>query len=157
MVPLTRYHIDTLVKCGRCCAPKSMPSSKKNAAVPAADAGQTGTPAASPLSGIGRQMVLLPAIWASHKVDWTKPSNQNMLMGAFGIVVLLGFALLQFTLLKINKAKDTRRLANPGEVVMLTKSEDGSVSIQEYDLAKVKELKMQFMMSVGLVAFLHAK
>ena len=134
-------------------------SDKKKAAVtPAAPAAAEAAPAPPGLAGMGRQLVMLPAMWASHKVDWTQPTTQTALLVAFGVVAFVGYMLLQYTIKQIYKVKDTGRVADPGEgAYMPTKAADGSVSVMEYDAAKVKELKTQFMMSVGIVTFLHIK
>jgi hypothetical protein len=107
---------------------------------------------------MGRQLAMLPALWASHKINWDEPTNQSILLGAFGVVVLMGFVALQLTLSRIAKARDSGRVETPGESpFMKEKAEDGTVSVSEYDMAKVKEFKMQFMMSCGIVTFLHIK
>jgi len=110
------------------------------------------------LGNLGRQLVLLPAMWASNKVDWTQPEKQGMLLGAFGLVVLTGYLLLQYTLRLIAQKNDQGRVSDPGDgPSMPAKAEDGTISVYEYDTAKLKELKMQFMMSVGITTFLHVK
>lgn len=119
---------------------------------------EAAAPSAPGLGSMGRQFVLLPALWASHKVNWEDPITQSYLLAAFGVVVLCGFLALQTTLSRIAKARDSSRVANPGEgPYMANKAEDGTVSAAEYDSAKVKEFKMQFMMSCGMVTFLHVK
>ena len=132
---------------------------KKGAVAPAAPAAAPAEAPAPPgLAGMGRQLVMLPAMWASHKVDWTQPTAQSALLAVFGVVVLVGFAMVQYTLKQIYKAKPTGRVEDPGEGAYFpTKAADGTISELEYDVAKVKELKTQFMMSVGMVTFLHIK
>mmetsp|Transcript_25821 Transcript_25821/g.63876 ORF Transcript_25821/g.63876 Transcript_25821/m.63876 type:complete len:175 (+) Transcript_25821:1-525(+) len=101
---------------------------------------------------------MLPALGGSHKIDWQEANAQSALLAVFCLVGMTGFLLLQYTIRKVNLAKDERRVANPGEgPYMPAKAADGTVSVQEYDVAKLKELKMQFMLSVGIVAFLHIK
>lgn len=108
-------------------------------------------------SALGRQFVILPAMYFSRKVNWEEPTAQNSLLMVFGAVVLIGLVMVQYTLSLITKAGDQGRMADPGDgATYTTKDEsDGTVAVQEYDSAKVKELKMQFMMSVGMVTFLH--
>jgi len=131
-------------------------STKKEEVAPAA-APEPEAPE-NPLAAAGgmKQLAMLPMLWMSGKVDWTKPENTQYLLIAFGVVVLLGLVVLQATLAKIAKTRDTGRVANPGEGPTMPKpDEDGSVSVMAYDAAKVKELKTQFMMSCGISTFLH--
>ena len=41
------------------------------------------------LGAVGRQLVLLPVLWTSNKVDWEVPSNVIMLRVAFGVVLVI--------------------------------------------------------------------
>ena len=41
------------------------------------------------LSAAGRQLVLLPVLWSSNRVDWEVPSNLLMLRIAFGVVLAI--------------------------------------------------------------------
>ena len=64
--------------------------------------------------------------------------------------------MLQLTLLKIGAAKDTARVAKPGDSQFFSnKAEDGSVSAEEYDTAKTKETRTQLLMGGGVCTFLH--
>lgn len=110
------------------------------------------------MGAMGKQLVMLPALWASQKVNFEDPANQSMLLAAFGTVVFLGFALLKLTLRKVARERDTTRVENPGDgAFMGEKAADGTVSVAQYDTAKLKEFQMQFMMSCGVVTFLHIK
>ena len=62
-------------------------SSAPTTAVEAADAPEE-NPMAQ-LSAAGRQLVLLPVLWSSNKVDWEVPSNLLMLRIAFGVVLAI--------------------------------------------------------------------
>ena len=62
-------------------------SSAPSTAVEAADAPEE-SPMAQ-LGAVGRQLVLLPVLWTSNKVDWEVPSNVIMLRVAFGVVLVI--------------------------------------------------------------------
>lgn len=102
------------------------------------------------LSAAGRQLVLLPVLWSSNKVDWEVPSNLLMLRIAFGVVLAIAVVLLQLALVKIAAAKDSTKVKNPGDSQHLVKAEDGSCTAMEYDTAKAKETRTQLLMG-GLI------
>ena len=134
------------------------PKTEKKAEAAVEPAAAPAPPTPPGLGNMGRQLVLMGAMWSSHKVDWTKPDTLTMLLTAFGAVVVTGILLLQYTIGRAYKAKDTSRVVDPGEgPYMPEKAEDGTVSAMDYEVGKLKELKMQFMMSVGIVTFLHIK
>ena len=62
-------------------------SSAPTTAVEAAEAPEE-SPMAQ-LGAVGRQLVLLPVLWTSNKVDWEVPSNVIMLRVAFGVVLVI--------------------------------------------------------------------
>merc|ERR1711908_194451 len=105
----------------------------------------------------GKQLVMFPALWASHRVDWTQPSAQMYLAIAFSVVACVGWLLLVRLVGTIARSPDTNeRVMEPGESANFpAKAEDGSISLKEYDLGKVKELKSQFLVSVGITTFLN--
>ena len=52
----------------------------------------TAAPEESPmaaLSAAGRQLVLLPVLWSSNKINWEEPSNVLYLRVAFGVVLVI--------------------------------------------------------------------
>lgn len=133
-------------------------AAQKEEVAPVADAAAPEAPQMPSLGALGKQFVMLPVLWASNKIDWTQPTAQSCLLCAFGVVVVGLLLLAQTTLKAISRAQDAGRVANPGDgPYMPEKAEDGTVSVQQYDTAKVKELKMQFMMSIGVVTFMHIK
>ena len=140
------------------------------------------------LGQLGRQLVMLPLLWGSNKINWEDPTNQLTLQVAFGVVLVVvrcralapvpchacrgvrarrlrppplarprqSAGVLQLTLLKIGAAKDTARVAKPGDSQFFSnKAEDGSVSAEEYDTAKAKETRTQLLMGGGVCTFLH--
>lgn len=109
------------------------------------------------LGQMGRQMVMLPALWMSNKIDFEDKSNVQILQATFFVVLLVAVGLLQLTLAKIEAAKDGARVQKPGDSQHFTKAEDGSVSVQEYDSAKAKETRSQLIMGGAIVTFLHFK
>ena len=107
---------------------------------------------------MGRQLVMLPVLWASNKIDWEEKDNILYLQIFFAAVLATGSLLLQFTLSKAEAVEDTgARVANPGTSQQFTKAEDGSVSVKEYDVAKLKETRGQFVMGGAICSFLHYK
>jgi len=130
-------------------------SSAPSTAVEAADAPEE-SPMAQ-LGAVGRQLVLLPVLWTSNKVDWEVPSNVIMLRVAFGVVLVIAASLLQFCLLKIAAAKDDTKVKNPGDSQYLVKAEDGSCTAMEYDLAKAKETRTQLLMGGCICVGVHYK
>jgi len=130
-------------------------SSAPTTAVEAAEAPEE-SPMAQ-LGAVGRQLVLLPVLWTSNKVDWEVPSNVIMLRVAFGVVLVIAACLLQFALLKIAAAKDHTKVKNPGDSQHLTKAEDGSCTAMEYDLAKAKETRTQLLMGGCICIGVHYK
>jgi len=130
-------------------------SSAPSTAVEAADAPEE-SPMAQ-LGAVGRQLVLLPVLWTSNKVDWEVPSNVIMLRVAFGVVLVIAASLLQFCLLKIAAAKDDTKVKNPGDSQYLVKAEDGSCTAMEYDLAKAKETRTQLLMGGCICIGVHYK
>merc|ERR1719498_993357 len=104
----------------------------------------------------GKQLVVLPVLWLSGKVDFTQEQNLLGLRIWFGSVILACVLLLQYTLTQVYAKKDMGRVEKPGESQFLTKkAEDGSVAVWEHDAAKVKEARMQLMMSAGIGSFLN--
>jgi len=130
-------------------------SSAPSNAVEAADAPEE-SPMAQ-LGAVGRQLVLLPVLWTSNKVDWEVPSNVIMLRVAFGVVLVIAASLLQFCLLKIAAAKDDTKVKNPGDSQYLVKAEDGSCTAMEYDLSKAKETRTQLLMGGCICVGVHYK
>ena len=67
---------------------------------------------------------------------------------------------MQYAILKARTRKDPTRVQNPGTSTHLTdamKAGDGSVSACDYDVAKLRESKLQFMMSAMVVGLIHWK
>ena len=93
-------------------------------------------------SQLGRQMLMLPLLWMSGKVEWTEP-RLHLLRTGFVSVMILGSLLVQWTMIIVARKKDTARLKEPGpgQYIDQAKAADGSVSIEEYDLAKLKEVR----------------
>ena len=107
---------------------------------------------------LGRQMLMLPLLWMSGKVEWTEPRLQLLRTG-FVSVMILGSLLVQWTMSIVARKKDTARLKEPGpgQYIDQAKAADGSVSIEEYDLAKLKEARTQLIMSAVLICGIHYK
>ena len=41
------------------------------------------------LGQLGRQLVMLPLLWGSNKINWEDPTNQLTLQVAFGVVLVV--------------------------------------------------------------------
>merc|ERR1719453_1587582 len=103
---------------------------------------------------------MLPVLWGSGKINFDDEDNKFYLLCTFGAVAALGYALIQLTVFKVKRLNDMGRVANPGNISFLSddmKAEDGSVSIRQYDTAKLQESKLQFVMTAGISTFMHLK
>jgi len=135
---------------------KASSSTAVDAAAAAPEAAEEMPDMSAQLGQMGRQFAMLPALWASNKIDMEDKSNIYYLQVTFFLVLALAVSVLQLTQGKIDAAKDAARVEKPGDSQHFTnKAEDGSVSVQEYDGAKVKETRTQLMMSGAIVGFLH--
>ena len=117
-------------------------------------------PAAPDMSQMIRQFAMLPVLWGSGKIDFENEQNKFYLLCTFGCVIALGYALIQFTVFKVRRLNDAGRVKKPGTCSFLSddmKAEDGSVSIRQYDHAKLQESKMQFVMTAAVSSFVHLK
>ena len=68
-------------------------------------------------------------------------------------MVALGYLMIQLAVFKVKRINDSGRVANPGTISTLKddmKAEDGSVSICQYDLAKLQESKFQYVMTAAI-------
>ena len=130
-------------------------AASSSTAVDAAAAAPEAPDMSAQFGQMGRQLVMLPALWLSHKIDFEDKTNIQLLQATFFVVLAFSVGALQLTLSKIETAKDTARVKKPSDSSHYTKAEDGSVSVQEYDTAKVKETRQQLMMSGAIVSFLH--
>ena len=111
-------------------------------------------------AGALRQLIMLPVIWGSGKLNLDNPQNLLILQTVFASVILTGFCLIQLAIYKAVRKSDGTRVKEPGTSNYITdadKAEDGSVSAKVYDVAKLKETKLQFMISAGIGAFVHMK
>ena len=107
-----------------------------------------------------RQFAMLPAMWLTGKIDFTKEQNKNNLLIVFGLVLFVGYSLIQFAVRKVRSVNDSARVKEPGTSMHIKdedKAQDGSVSVRQYDHAKLQESKMQFIMSAAISAFVHIK
>jgi len=105
-----------------------------------------------------RQFAMLPVLFLSSKIDFAKPDNLLLLQMCFGTVIIGGYALIQLALYRARKVNDQSRVADPGKMMHLRdedKAADGSVSAVCYDMAKLNESKMQWMMGAGMGTFVH--
>ena len=109
------------------------------------------------LGAVGRQLVLLPVLWSSNKINWEEPNNVLALRVAFGIVLVIAAGLLQVALFKIDSAKDNTVVKNPGDSQHLVKAEDGSCTAEAYDRAKAKETRQQLLMGGCICIGVHYK
>ena len=113
------------------------------AAPSAAVAAQNEEPAAPEMPQMNpqmmRQMMMLPMIWASGKVDWEDGSSLGILRGCFVVVLLLAIGITQVALSRVASKKDAGRVQKPGSSTMGfgEPAADGSVSVEAYDTAKV--------------------
>ena len=117
-------------------------------------------PAAPNMSQMVRQFAMLPVIWGSGKIDFENETNKFYLLCTFGCVIAIGYAMIQLTVFKVRRLNDTARVKNPGTSTYLgddQKAEDGSVSVRQYDHAKLQESKMQFVMTAAISSFVHLK
>lgn len=120
-------------------------------------------PEAPSLMGMLRQFIMLPVLWGSGKVDWEVAETKLALRSCAVLVAFIGFCLLQLALARAGSSKLEGRVAKPGSGQFMPKegdpemAADGSVSIQTYDTAKLKEARMQFGMSVIMILGLHFK
>ena len=111
-------------------------------------------------SGLGKQMVLVPAMWLSQKIDFTKEGNLQILFFVFSAVMIGGYLTVGLAQRRVLAKNDTARVAKPGMSMYLSADDmaaDGSVSVCAYDKAKLGELKMQFVFSVVIAGLVHLK
>ncbi len=105
-----------------------------------------------------RQFAMLPVLWLSSKIDFTDPQNVLLLQMVFGTVMLCGYALIQLALRRAAKLNDQSRVADPGRLTHLRddqKAADGSVSACAYDMAKLNESRMQYVMGAMVAVFIY--
>ena len=124
----------------------------------AAMAGGDAAPQPPQLSQMIRQFAMLPVLWGSGKVDWEQEDNKFYLRCTFGTMVALGYLMIQLAVFKVKRINDSGRVANPGTISTLKddmKAEDGSVSICQYDLAKLQESKFQYVMTAAISSLMH--
>mmetsp|Transcript_18585 Transcript_18585/g.31091 ORF Transcript_18585/g.31091 Transcript_18585/m.31091 type:complete len:228 (-) Transcript_18585:323-1006(-) len=113
-----------------------------------------------PMAALGqasRQLIMLPVLWASSKVDWTEPTADFALSTTAIVIFVICVMLIQATLRRIENKADPGRVRDPGDSQHYTKRADGTVSIAEYDSAKVKEARTQLLMSAAIGVFLYVK
>lgn len=133
------------------------------AAVRAASAtpGEPEAPQAPQLNAaVLRQLVMLPVLWASNKIDLDHPDNALVLQSVFVTIIALGYGLIQVAIFRARRTNDQSRVLTPGPSTYIhddDKAQDGSVSARVYDVAKLRESKLQFLMSAGMVVFLNLK
>jgi hypothetical protein len=110
------------------------------------------------ITGFVRQVAVLPAIWLSGKIDWDNAENKQYLVLTFGCVMSLLFALTMITSSRVRAKNDSARVKNPGQSQYLTEdmvASDGSVSVCQYDQAKLQEAKLTLLMSAAFSAFMN--
>lgn len=124
----------------------------------AADAEPSMSEAKSELGAAAKQLIILPVMWVSGKIDFTVPDNVQMLRIWFCVVCMIGYVALQLGIRRCKSKNDATRVPEPGESMYLAsedKAADGSVSARTYDNAKLQEAKMQFVMSAAISCFVH--
>jgi hypothetical protein len=105
-----------------------------------------------------RQLAMLPILWLAQKTDFTDPQNLLLLQMVFGTVMLGGYFLIQLAMRRAATLNDQTRVANPGKMINLAedkKAADGSCTACAYDVAKLKESQMQYVMGaiVAIVVY----
>jgi len=114
--------------------------------------------ATAELGAVAKQLVALPVIWISGKIDFTNPQNVQTLRIWFCFVMTCGYLALQLAIQRCKRKNEATRVATPGTSMYLKdedKAADGSVSARTYDNAKLQEAKMQFVMSAAISFFVH--
>eukprot|EP00325_Prymnesiales_sp_UTEX-LB-985_P030824 CAMPEP_0174728336 /NCGR_PEP_ID=MMETSP1094-20130205/51536_1 /TAXON_ID=156173 /ORGANISM="Chrysochromulina brevifilum, Strain UTEX LB 985" /LENGTH=201 /DNA_ID=CAMNT_0015930231 /DNA_START=7 /DNA_END=612 /DNA_ORIENTATION=+ len=121
---------------------------------------QAAEPAAPSMAPAMRQLVLLPVMWGSSKLNLDDPTNLLILQCVFGAVIGTAYLLLQFATFRAKRQNNITPVANPGTSQYLSdsdKAEDGSVTARAYDVAKLSESKLQLVMSAAITCFIHVK
>lgn len=122
-----------------------------------ADAADPVLPKPPSLMGFLRQVAVLPVIWWSGKVDWTVDENKRMLVLGFACVMAMLFGMIQLASSRVRSKNDTARVKEPGQSQYLTEdvlASDGSVSVCQYDMAKLSEARQVLIMSAGMTSFM---
>ena len=117
-------------------------------------------PEAPDYSKVLRQFIVLPILWGSNKINLDDPDNMLVLQCVFVTVIALGYGLIQVAIFRARRTNDQSRVLNPGSSTYIHEedtAQDGSVSARVYDVAKLRESKLQFLMSAGMVVFLNLK
>jgi hypothetical protein len=106
-----------------------------------------------------RQFAMLPILWLSQKIDFTDPQNLLLLQMVFGTVMLGGYFLIQLAMRRAATLNDQTRVANPGKMANLAadkKAADGSCTACAYDVAKLKESQMQYVMGAVVAIVIYS-
>jgi len=104
-----------------------------------------------------KQFAVLPVLWLSGKIDFKDQQNLITLQVVFGTIITAGYCMIQLSLSRARVVNNTARVVQPGKSMYLLDEHlaaDGSCSACAYDMAKLKESKMQFVMGAAIGAFM---
>lgn len=120
------------------------------------------TPAVGPEMGgqLMRQLLMMPIMYISSQIEWDK-SKILVLEAAFLAILVAGSVAIQMALLLVNRKQDKGRVHDGGDAVLFLDASalapDGSMSVRDYDSAKLKVCRMQVLISGIVVWFVHTK
>jgi len=135
------------------------PTVKQNAIKRAA-----GKPDAPSMADMGSQMlkqlIMMPIMYYGNQIVWDK-ERIFLLEAVFLAVMVSGFCALQACLLIVARKQDKGRVLEGGDATIFVSTDalaaDGSMSVHDYDTAKLNVTRMQLLVSAGIVWAVHAQ
>jgi len=115
-------------------------------------------------SGMGGQMMkqlaMMPIMYFASQIEWDK-QKIFILEAVFLTFLAVSSVLIQLALLLVNRKQEKGRVVDAGDAMLFLDASalgaDGSMSIQDYDSAKLKVSRMQVLISGTISWFVHTK